>query len=165
MLTVQEATDALRALLKKHTAFSEKGFDIDIESAADEWNDCLTAIGVRRAYGLMGTYLCEEYRGMYGREFLLGDRCVAYEIEYHVDAYMWAQGYPGYRRNITTFAFSREELVKHCRVVNISTDDVENLRQRTMFRYKKGIRDCYKGTADDPFYSRTHRRRYGATAG
>ena len=79
-MTVQEATDALRALLKKHTAFSEKGFDIDIESAADEWNDCLTAIGVRRAYGLMGTYLCEEYRGMYGREFLLGDRCVAYEI-------------------------------------------------------------------------------------
>ena len=64
---------------------------------------------------------------------------------------MWAKGYPGYRRNVTTLAFDKEKLIRHCRIVNISTADVNSWRQRTVFRYKKGIRDCYRGTSADPF--------------
>ena len=67
------------------------------------------------------------------------------------DAFMTAKGYKRYSPNVTTLLFSKEELESHCKVVDISPEDVNNWKQRTMFRYRKGIRDCYRGTEKDPF--------------
>ena len=152
---IQEAIQKLYALTDEYAKIYETGFSINIESATNDWNNCLTTIGVDEAYQLMSEYLCNAYYTKYGKEFLFSDSCVANEIEYHVDAYMWTQGYSGYSRNITTLAFSKEQLIEHCKTVEVFTTDVNTLRQRLIFSYKKGIRDCYKGTDEDPFDRRT----------
>ena len=148
----------LISLLNTCTAVHRTGFSIDLTVLTERWDQYIKAVGVKRAYALMAAHLCEKYKAMYGREFLFSERCVAYEIEYHVDAYMWSQRFRGYYRNITTWLFKRKDLVLHCKEVDISTEDVDNLKQRLMFRYKKGIRDCYKNTPDDPF-RRTRRKK------
>ena len=64
---------------------------------------------------------------------------------------MCMQGYKGYSRNITTYFISKDQLILHCKEVDISTEDVYNTKQRIMFGYKKGIRERYKGTEEDPY--------------
>lgn len=108
-------------------------------------------MGIDNAYNYMSAYLCQKYEDNFGKAYLFTNECVAYEIEYHVDAYMRAQGYKQYRRNITTYVFSKQCLIDHCKTVDISTKDVENLKQSIMFRYKKGVRAEYKNTANDPY--------------
>ena len=141
----------LNELLQKYAAIKENGFDIDLESAPEEWNKWIMSMGVRRACALMSDGLCERYKQMFGKEFLFTNRCVAYELEYHIDGYMYAKGFKGYHRNITTLLFSREKLIAHCREINISTNDVKSWKQRTMFRYKSGVRKEYQKTESDPF--------------
>ena len=83
------------------------------------------------------------------RRFLFSKK--AYEIEYHVDAYMCMKGYSGYSRNITTYLFKKQYLLDHCNVINISTNDTDNFKQAVMFGYKNGIRSQYIGTSKDPY--------------
>ncbi len=144
-------TIRLYALLESYTTITPDGFSVDIATEHEAWDDCIKTIGIHRAYRLMADRLCELYRDRYGEEFLFSNECVAYEIEYHFDAYMTMMGYTGYVRNVTTLLFSRESLIEHCSVIDISVKDVDNFRQRTMFGYRRGIRDCYKGTERDPF--------------
>ena len=141
----------LYSLLESYTKITPDGFSVDIATEHETWDDCIKALGVRNAYRLMADRLCELYNERYGEEFLFSNECVAYEIEYHVDAFMTMQGYSGYIRNVTTMLFSRESLIEHCKEVDISVKDVDNFRQRTMFGYRRGIRACYKGTERDPF--------------
>ena len=99
----------------------------------------------------MSDYLCQAYYDSYNKEYLFSNECVEFEIQYHVDAYMWTQGYSGYSRNITTYAFSKKELIEHCKTIDISTKDIDTPKQKIMFNYRNGIRDCYKWTDADPF--------------
>ena len=138
-------------LLNEYATIDETGFTIDLESATAEWNSCISEMGVKEAYEYMSDYLCQKYKEKYEKEFLFSNSCVAYEIEYHVDAYMSVKGNSGYSRNITTYFMSAKYLIDHCKVVNISTNDVGNFKQEKMFGYKNGIRECYKNTPDDPY--------------
>ena len=149
----------LVSLLDSCTSISRTGFSIDLTVLTEKWNEYIRSLGVKRAYRLMADYLCDKYRAMYGRDYLFSNRCVAYEIEYHVDAYMWAQKFRGYCRNVTTWLFNRRKLILHCKEVDISTEDVYNRKQKWMFRYKKGIRECYKNTPEDPYDRRPVYRR------
>ena len=146
-----EEKTALLALLKDCSSFYETGFSIDLKAAPDRWHRCVSALGLRRSCAMMAEALCGEYLARFGREFLFSAPCVAWEIRYHLAAYMWAMGYPGYRRNITTYLFSRKKLILHCQEIDISTADLASRRQRVMFGYKKGIRPVYRSTAADPF--------------
>ncbi|MBR5094901.1 MAG: hypothetical protein IK095_07390 [Oscillospiraceae bacterium] len=148
---LERARAALYALLDAHTSFSETGFSVDIAASTDRWDACIRALGAAVTYDEMARYLCERSRELYGREFLFSDRCVANEIAYHMNAYLCVRRYPGYRRHLTTYIFAKGYLIEHCKEIDISTDDVKSWRQRTMFGYRRGIREIYKGTADDPF--------------
>ncbi|MBQ6117572.1 MAG: hypothetical protein IJL08_09685 [Oscillospiraceae bacterium] len=150
----------MHELLEKYASISENGFAIDLASAAAEWNAWMTSVGVRKACAIMSDQLCERYRQLYGREFLFSNNCVAYEIEYHVDGFMYAQGFKGYRRNVTTLLFSRKKLIAHCRVIDISTDDVNSWKQKTMFSYRPGVRQIYRNTDKDPFDRRSAAERF-----
>ncbi len=141
----------LRSLLTDCVKMSEVGFAIDLESQQERWNSFLKKTGLHAGYRLMADGLSEVYRERYGRPYLFTENCMAYEIEYHADAFFWARGYRGYRRNITSFLFSREKLISHCRVIDISTDDTASRRQRLMFRYRRGVRPEYRNTPMDPF--------------
>lgn len=141
----------LSALLGESTTFFDTGFSIDLKAAPERWHRCVSALGLRRSCDLMAEELCREYAARYGREFLFSAKCVSFEIRYHLAAYLWAAGYPGYRRNITTYLFSREKLIRHCQEIDISVSDVVSRKQRVMFGYKKGVRPVYRNTPADPF--------------
>ena len=143
--------DELLALADKYTEFTDEGFSINIKDETEKWNFFLKKGGIKAGYKALAKHICERYKEKYGKEFLFSDKCVAYEIEYHVDAYMCAMGYSGYIRNITSFLFTKDQLKSHCEVVDIYTYDWNNFRQKTMFRYRAGIRKCYRGTDADPY--------------
>ena len=145
------AEKELAELLAENTVYSETGFSIDLKTAPGRWYRCVSALGLRESCGFMAETLCGEYQARYGREFLFSVPCVAWEIRYHLAAYLWAMGYPGCRRNITTYLFSRKRLILHCQEIDISTDDTASRRQRVMFGYKKGVRPVYRNTGADPF--------------
>ena len=141
----------LDSLLRQSVHMSETGFAIELEALAERWDALLKRTGLHRGYRLAADALSEEYRAAYGRPYLFSEKCMAYEIEYHADAFFWAAGYRGYRRNVTSFLFSRQELISHCRVIDISTEDTASRRQRLMFRYRSGVRPEYRNTPADPF--------------
>ena len=102
----------------------------------------------------MGEELCALYEERFGREHLFSSACLRFEIAYHADAYFWSLGVRGFLRHPTTLLFSREELKRHCEVIDISTDDVLRRRQRLMFGYARGVRAQYRNTEADPFNRR-----------
>ncbi len=157
-MNVQAAANAERKLVRlldRYTEIRPDGFRIDLAGAHAQWDRCLKRIGLHRAYRRMAERLCRVYLERFGEPFLLTEDCVAWEIQYHVDAFMAARGYRHYSRNATTLLYSKAALISHCREVDISTEDIGDWKQRTMFRYRKGIRDCYRNTDRDPFHGGT----------
>ena len=150
-MSKQSFETELKRLVKEHTCFYPSGFSISIEEETERWDICLKELGIHHGYDLMADYVCDLYKEKYGEDFLFTNKCVSYEIEYHTDGYMCMMGYKGYIRNITSFLFNKKKLIEHCRVIDISTKDVRNFRQRTMFNYKKGVRPQYRNTPKDPF--------------
>ena len=146
-----DAKTELLTLLSENTAFNDTGFSIDLKTAPDRWYRCVSALGIRECCSFIAEALCREYLARFGREFLFSAPCVAWEIHYHLEAYLWAMGYPGCRRNITTYLFTRKKLILHCQEIDISVSDVFSRRQRLMFGYKKGVRPVYRNTPADPF--------------
>lgn len=149
--TTETAEDLLGTLCDKFGEIKEKGFAVDLRAEPAAWKRAVSALGPRRAYRLMSERLCAAYERRFGRPFLFSEECVAFEIAYHAEAYFWALGYGG-KRHVSTLLFSREELARHCEIIDISTDDVAVAKQRLMFSYAAGIRSCYRGTAADPFH-------------
>jgi len=147
----EQARAQMQRLCAQHTSFSEKGFAVDLRQETETWYRVIRTLGRREAYRLMSALLCERYRERFGREYLFGESCVAFEIAYHADAYFWARGLTEFGRHITTLLFRRDELLRHCEVIDISTDDVSIVRQRAMFGYAAGVRPCYRCTPSDPF--------------
>lgn len=146
-----DALNTLLALTEQHTDITEEGFSIRLSDAPAEWDAAIKAVGIHAAYAAMADRLCELYRLRFGREFLFTNACVTYEIEFHADAYFCAMGYSGYVRNVTTLAFTKQQLISHCEWIDISTEDAHDLRQKLMFGYVRGVRECYRGTEADPY--------------
>ena len=116
------------------------GFSLDLTAAPARWDAVIRTLGRETAYSRLAALLCEEFRRRSGRDFLFSDACVAFELGYHIDAYLWTQGYPGYPRHITTRLFTKAALDRHCSTVDISEKDLHNLKQRVVFGYKNGLR-------------------------
>lgn len=154
-LQKSEAAQAeLRRLCETYTETRETGFAVDLRRETDHWYRAVSALGRREAYRLISSFLCEDYLRRYGRPFLFCEECVAFEIAYHADAYFWARALAHHGRHITTLLFAREKLLSHCEVVDISVADTASFRQRAMFDYAAGVRDCYRNTPADPFAGR-----------
>ena len=151
---MDEKKAELLLLLRDSTAFYEAGFSVDLKKAPARWHALVKALGARESCALMAADLCERYRQLYGRDFLFSEKCVAFELWYHLAAYLWAAGFPDHRRHISTYLFSRKKLMLHCQEIDISTDDAASLRQRVMFGYRKGVRPVYRSTGSDPFRRR-----------
>lgn len=115
------------------------GFSLDLTAAPERWDAVIRALGRKAAYAALARFLCGEFRRVNGRDFLFSDDCVAFELGYHIDAFLWTRGYP-YPRHFTTRLFTRAFLDRHCRSVEIFEKDFRNLKQRVVFRYKKGLR-------------------------
>ena len=105
---------------------------------------------------------CDKYKSIYGKEFLLSDSCVGYELYDYFDAYQWARGCKflpntlaaGFyaKRVIERHPSPRSEAARASRVTDIRIADVYSGSWSVeLFGYKKGIRDCYIGSPLDPW--------------
>lgn len=145
------ALEELLLLMQAHTRYVPAGFSIDLGHDTENWDRAIRAIGVSNACREMAVYACDGYEQYAGHPFLFSDECVAYEIKYHLDAFMVVRGFSGYRRNMAALVLPRALINSRCREIDISANDARDLKQRFIFHYKKGIRSCYKNTDADPF--------------
>lgn len=135
-----EALHRLDRLIEANTTYKEGEIALLLTEKPEEWDLVIKAIGREEAYRRIADVICAEYESRIGRELLFTEDCVAFELGYHINAYLWCKGFKGYPRHPTHLLFSRAALERHCRTVEISEADIRNFRQRTMFRYKKGMR-------------------------
>lgn len=74
------------------------------------------------------------------------------EIEKHVLGYFYYLGYKNVSKPTIFATCGKQSLCDHCKTIEISEADVYSWKQSNGFGYYNGIRDKYKGTANDPFY-------------
>ena len=82
------ALDALHRLMDAHTRYVPAGFSIDLGHDTEEWDGAIRTVGVREACRHMAEHACAGYEQRSGKPFLFSEDCVAYEIKYHLDAFM-----------------------------------------------------------------------------
>ena len=139
-LTVPKAEKLLDRLTDRYLTLKPDAAALDFSARPSQWDAAIRALGRDRAYARVADRLCAAYLERFGAEFPFTEACVAYEIAYHANAYLWTQGFRGYPRHITTRLLSRAALERHCRSVEIDRKDINDLRQRLIFHYRSGLR-------------------------
>lgn len=136
----QNAEALLDRLTDQGLTLKPGAIALDLSAQPAEWDAAIRALGRDLAYARVADRVCAAYLAEYGEEFPFTEECVAHEIAYHVNAYLWTQGFRGYPRHVTARMFSRAALERHCRSVEIDREDWNDLRQRIIFRYRSGLR-------------------------
>ena len=131
----------LEGLIAENLTVGEGRISLDLQRDPGAWDSVIRTLGRKRAYRALAEGICARYAAERGEPFPFTEDCVAYELGYHINAYLRTQGFRGYPRHVTPLLFSRDALIRHCRTVEIDKADLNNLRQRLMFRYKKGLRE------------------------
>ena len=97
--------------------------------------------------------MCEtKFKNKYKRDIIFTNDCMSNEIEKHVLGYFYYLGYKKVSKPAIFATYGKQALCDHCKTIEISEADVYNWKQSNGFGYYNGIRDKYKGTANDPFY-------------
>lgn len=148
---MDELERELAALVERATRYLPEGFSVDLSAEPEEWDRLLRALGHGRGYALMAEALCKGYEARYGEPFLFTEDCVAWELQYHAEAYFNAIGYAGYRPHFSTLFFNRERLIRHTKVIDVSAKDAKDPKQALTFGYRAGVRPCWRGTEKDPY--------------
>lgn len=94
---------------------------IGLESWQEELYNAVNLLGMGRATELMAEAALGVYKDTVGEAYLLPQKTVAYEIQYHVEAYFYAVGKKEYfwKRHLTTWAFPKKVLERRCEVIDI----------------------------------------------
>lgn len=148
-LTGQEAKTAKKLLLRSTEVLPE-GFRIDLSERADEWAALSRELGSRRLCAFVAATLKSAYRKRFSETFLFSERCMTFELLYHLDAYLCVKGYRK-TRHATTLLLKPDLIERKCASIEIDTNDVYRLTQRLMFRYYFGIDRVFRRTARDPY--------------
>ena len=133
------ARDTLEQLTALHLTVSPGVLSLDLSAAPEKWETAIRTLGRKTAYERLGALVCARYQAETGQPFLFSDACVAYELGWHIDAYLWTRD-RRWPRPLLTRLFSRDALERHCRTVDIAERDLHTPHQRIIFRYKKGLR-------------------------
>ena len=97
--------------------------------------------------------LCEsKFKKQKSRDIIFTNSCMSYEIKEHLLGLFYHLSYKSIKKPVLFTTYNKESLGSHCRSVEISEADVYDLKQSVGFGYFNGIRDKYKGTANDPYY-------------
>ena len=133
-------TAALDALAAKFLSVREDGIALDLSKCPEAWDAAIRPLGRKTAYARLADLVCAAYREQTGRDFFFTEACVAGELGYHLDAYLRVRGFPGYPLHPTTLLLSKQAVEAHCKTVEIDRKDLDDFRQRLIFRYRKGLR-------------------------
>lgn len=147
----------VEALLFSCTDILREGFRIDLSASPEQWNALSRALGSRRLSVLCAEALEEAYEKRYCEPYLFTARCMAFEIRYHLNAYLWAKGARNLR-HVSTLLLRRAHIERSCRSIEIDRTDAYRWSQRLLFRYFFGIRKGYRRTARDPYAKRFQNR-------
>ena len=133
---------------KQNSKYEEDYISINFQGWEDILDSAISTLGIEQATSIISLTACQEYANVIGKEFPLSDNTVAYEIEYHIDGYLYAQGYDYFfERNITTWLFPKSVLNKHCCVADIYAKDIEDgiteagFYESIFFGYRSGKRE------------------------
>lgn len=119
---------------------------IGLESWREELYEAVQALGMDRVANTMAEAAAGLYKEQTGKEYLLPQKPLAYEIRYHVEGYFYAVGKKEYfrKRHITTWAFPKKMLERRCRVIDIYYDGTTppfwkgGFWEALLFGYPKG---------------------------
>lgn len=139
-LTKQAASELLQTLASQNLTVKPDEISLDLRKEPAQWDAAIRTLGRKKSYTMLADLVCQAYQKQTGQEFLFTESCVAYELGYHINAYLRTQGFRGYPRHITTLFFSRKSLARHCQTVEIEKKSLQDIRQRLVFHYRKGLR-------------------------
>ena len=154
----EQETTTLHALLARCTSVLPEGFRVDLSADPDAWAALSRALGSGRVCTAAARWLNDAYRAQFREPFLFSERCMTFELKYHLNAYLCVQGFRR-TRHVSTLLFSKATLERKCRSIEIDTNDVYRKSQRLAFRYFFGIANAYRRTARYP-YAKALRGRY-----
>ncbi len=146
----EPTTQTVTALLTPCTKVLPEGFAIDLSCDLAAWDELVRSLGGRRLCRAAAAWLTEAYQKTFGEPFLFTERCIAYELWWHLSAYRWTQGLSRVRP-LAALPFPKKRLERACRSVEIDTNDIYRWSQRLIFRYFWGVRPVYRRTARDPY--------------
>ena len=155
-LTEQERKTA-NELLFRCTEVKPEGFCIDLSVDPEGWAALSREIGSKRLCAFAAEALSKAYAERFDEAYLFSERCMTFEIKYHLNAYLCVKGFR-HVRHVSTLLFSKAALDRKCRSIEIDTGDVYRFSQRLAFRYFFGIRNEYRKTRRDPYAEKTGSR-------
>lgn len=155
-LSKTERNDAA-ALLFSCAEVLPEGFRIELSETADRWAVVSRAIGSRRLCSFAADALSGAYRETFGEPFLFSEHCMAFEIRYHLNAYLWTKGLRS-GRHVSTLILRRARIEHTCHSIEIDKTDVYRLSQRIAFRCFFGIRPELRRGPADPYAKRVGKR-------
>ena len=131
------------------TVNGENNISIDITNYADELDSAIKDIGMVNVCYIIACSATSKYKSETGSDFALLEKTVAFEIQYHVEGYLYAVGKAGYglSRDLTTCVYSKDGLKDHCHIIDIDYNDVYAPRntkkhlQSILFDYIGGSRN------------------------
>lgn len=151
-LTGRERKTA-KNLLFRCTEILPEGFRIDLSVCPAEWDAVSRAIGTKRFCAWACSALSRAYEARYGTPFLFSERCMTFELRYHLNAYLCVKGLR-HVRHVSTLPIPKRLLDRACRTVELDVTDAYRLSQRIAFRYFFGIRKELRRTDRDPYAKR-----------
>lgn len=140
-------------LVRSCTEILPEGFRIELNETAERWAALSRTIGSRRLCAFAAELLAKAYLDAFKEPFLFSERCMAFEIRYHVNAYLWTRGL-GRTRHVSTLLLRRARIERTCHSIEIDKTDVYRLSQRIAFGYFFGIRPAYRRGPSDPYAKR-----------
>lgn len=155
-LTEPEA-ETLHTLLSRCTEILPEGFRIDLSADPEGFSALSRALGSKRLCAHAAKLLCGAYRTRFSEAFLFSERCVSFELRYHLNAYLCVKGFRK-TRHVSTLLLKKPVLERKCRSIEIDTNDVYRRSQRLAFRYFFGVRKEYRKTARDPYAKKCGKR-------
>ena len=151
MTSIEKRMKAAKAIQEEtinNLKVEDNYIGIDLVPWIDELYNAINVLGMKEASTMMARIACKQYQLETGQLFPLVEGTVAYEIEYHIDGYLYSQGKTEYfwKRNITTWVFSLSALETHCKTIDIYYDDINDpideggFWESRFFGYKGGTR-------------------------
>ena len=107
--------ETVRAMLLRCAKTLPEGFCVDLSADPQGWAAASRAIGSKRLCRGVADLLCGAYEAQYGEPFLFSERCMTFELKYHLNAYLSVKGLRRLR-HVTTLLFPKrtvERLPQH----------------------------------------------------
>jgi len=121
---------------------------VSFAGCADALDGKVKQFGMKCVTLALSKAVCACYAQTMGTPYPLDDATVAYEIEFHLDGYLYSLGRKSYfwKRNVLTWAFPKSLLKARCETADIYVYDMYKKPSRrgfweaVLFRYHRGLR-------------------------